>query len=71
MAVIAAVSLLLEIIFWLGKNMKEKRDNDRKSNNKQMKTKISKKPHKLWQCKNGTNILIKLIRLMAITGSQA
>ena len=35
---------------------------------KQTKTDISKKLHKIWQHESGANILIKLIRLMKVTG---
>ena len=62
-AVVAAISLLLDIKFWPEMNGKEKRDNNSKSKNKQRKTNISKKKkiHKLRQHKNSANILIKLI----------
>ena len=42
-AVVAAISLLLDIKFWPEMNGKEKRDNNSKSKNKQRKTNISKK----------------------------
>ena len=48
-------------------NMKKKRDNNSKSN-KQTKTNISKKLHKLSKHKNCANTLIKLVRLMEMTG---
>ena len=44
------------------------RDNSSKSNEKKIKTNISKKLHNPWQHKNGRNTLIKLIRLMEVNG---
>ena len=46
---------------------KEKRKNNNKGYEKQTKTNISKKHHNPRQHKNGTNALIKLIRLMVVT----
>ena len=45
---------------------KEKKDSNSKNNKKQTKTNISKKLNNSLQHKNGTNTLIKLIRLMEV-----
>ena len=57
----------MEIKFWPDMKNKEKRKNNNKSHEKQTKTNISKKHHNPRQHKNGTNALIKLIRLMEVT----
>ena len=49
-------------------NQREKRQKQQ-NNKKQTKANISKKLHNLWQHKNGTNTLIKLIRLTEVTGT--
>ena len=51
--------------------VKRENNSKSKSKNKQTETNISKKLHKIWQHKGGANILIKLIRLMEVTGRHA
>ena len=65
MALTAAVSLQLEIKFWPEMNAKEKRDTNSKSKHKQTNRQTSQK---LWQHRNGANILVKVIRLTEVTG---
>ena len=77
MAVVTARYLLLELKFWSEMRTKEKKTKTtakQQQNHKQKQTpqhNNNKKHHKIWQHKSGANILIKVIRLMEVTGWHA